>query len=72
LAALIGLGIFLLMAIGRDEDIAITGITTAVVMVSAPLNPHAPWQQPIMRLVDTAIGIAVGLGGSSAAFQIAR
>ena len=72
LAVLIGLGTFLLMAMGRDDDIGIAGITTAVVMVSAATNPHMAWEEPILRLVDTAIGIAIGLGASFARHQIAQ
>jgi uncharacterized membrane protein YgaE (UPF0421/DUF939 family) len=70
LAVLIGLGTFLLMATGRDGDIGITGITTAVVMVSAAMNPSAAWQQPILRLVDTAVGIGVALGASAAILRL--
>jgi hypothetical protein len=29
-------------------------------MVVAELSPHDAWQQPILRLADTAIGVAVG------------
>ena len=72
MAALIGLGTFLLMIAGRDDDIGIAGIATAVVMVSAALTQQASWKLPIMQLVDTAIGIAVGLGASSVALEVAR
>ena len=30
-------------------------------MVVAELSPHDAWRQPILRLADAAIGIAVGL-----------
>ena len=70
LAVVIGLGTFLLIAVGRDGDVGIAAITTSVVMVAAALNPHAAWQQPILRLADTAIGIAVGLGASWLAFLL--
>jgi hypothetical protein len=40
------------------------GITTTVVLVAAALSPHHAWEQPILRLVDTAAGIAVGVGAS--------
>jgi uncharacterized membrane protein YccC len=36
------------------------GITTAVIMVVAAVSPQHAWQQPILRLADTAIGVAVG------------
>jgi uncharacterized membrane protein YccC len=59
---MIGVGTFLLMAIGRDEDVITAGITPAVVLVAAALSPHSAWEQPILRLADTAIGIAAGVG----------
>lgn len=61
LAVLIGIGALILTLIGRPEDIVTAGITTAVVMVVAAASPHDAWQQPILRLGDTAIGIGVGL-----------
>jgi uncharacterized membrane protein YccC len=30
-------------------------------MVAAQLSPHDAWRQPILRLADTAIGVAAGL-----------
>lgn len=60
LAVLIGVGSLVMMVSGRSEDVVTTGITIAVVMVVAALSPHDAWEQPILRLVDTAIGIAVG------------
>jgi uncharacterized membrane protein YccC len=67
---LIGLGTFLLMAIGRDELVITAGITTAVAMVVAAVSPHDAWQQPILRAVDTAVGIAVGVAASSIALRL--
>jgi hypothetical protein len=34
-------------------------------MVVAAINPHDAWREPILRLGDTAIGVAVGLGAAS-------
>ncbi len=62
MAALIGLGTLIMMLLGRPEDIVTTGITTAVVMVVAAISPQDAWQQPLLRLVDTIVGIAVGIG----------
>ena len=70
LAALIGVGTFALMAVGRDDDVVTSAITTAVVMVVAAVSPHDAWQQPILRLVDTAVGIAVGVVASSLASRL--
>ena len=33
-------------------------------MVAAELAPHDTWQQPILRLADTAIGAAVGIAAA--------
>jgi len=62
MAVLIGLGTVVMMILGRREDIVITGITTAVVMVVAAMSPRDAWQQPLLRLIDTVVGIAVGIG----------
>jgi len=64
MAALIGIGAIVLAMIGRSEDIITAGITTAVVMVVAGISPQHAWKEPILRLLDTMVGIAVGLAGS--------
>lgn len=64
MAALIGIGAVVLTLIGRSEDIITTGITTAVVMVVAGISPEHAWKQPILRLIDTVVGIVVGIGGA--------
>src|SRR5258708_20076371 len=61
MAALIGIGTVVMMLLGRREDIVTTGITTAVVMGVAAMSPHDAWQQPLLRVVDTVVGIAVGI-----------
>jgi uncharacterized membrane protein YgaE (UPF0421/DUF939 family) len=61
LAILVGLSVLVTALIGRPEDEITAGITTTVVMVVASLSPHDAWRQPILRLADTAIGVAVGL-----------
>jgi uncharacterized membrane protein YccC len=62
LAALIGIGTVVMMLLDRREDIITTAITTTVVMVVAAMSPHDAWQQPMLRLIDTIVGIAVGIG----------
>jgi uncharacterized membrane protein YgaE (UPF0421/DUF939 family) len=57
----IGLGSVILTLAHRTEHIITTGITTAVVFVVAGISPEHAWIQPVLRLVDTAVGIAVGL-----------
>ena len=65
MAALIGMGAIAMSLLDREEDIITTGITTAVVMVVAAMNPDHAWQQPLLRMVDTIVGIAVGVVGAS-------
>jgi uncharacterized membrane protein YccC len=63
LAALLGLGTLIMMSLGRRDDIITTGITTTVVAVVAAMGPqHDAWRQPLLRVVDTVIGIATGVG----------
>jgi len=64
MAALIGIGAFVVTTMGRPDDTITTGITIAVVMVVAALSPHGAWRQPILRLVDTALGVAVGVAAA--------
>jgi hypothetical protein len=61
LAALLGIGTGIMMYLGRRDDIATTAITTVVVMVVAAMSPQDAWHQPLLRLVDTLVGIAVGV-----------
>jgi uncharacterized membrane protein YccC len=64
LVVLIGLGQLGWGLAGRPKYAATTGITTAVIMVVAAISPHDAWQQPILRLADTVIGVVVGLGAA--------
>jgi uncharacterized membrane protein YccC len=64
MAALIGTGAIVVTIMGRPDDTITTGITIAVVMVVAALSPHGAWRQPILRLVDTALGVAVGVAAA--------
>jgi uncharacterized membrane protein YccC len=61
MAALIGIGTVVMAMLGRRDDIVTTGITTAVVMVVAALSPEDAWRQPLLRLIDTIVGISVGV-----------
>lgn len=64
MAALIGVGAVTMSLLVRPDDIITTGITTAVVMVVAAISPEHAWKQPILRVVDTIAGVAVGVFGS--------
>ena len=72
LAVVIGLGTFGLMAIGRDGDVITVGITSAIVLVLAAVSPHHVWEQAILRISDTAVGIGVGVCASWIALRLAR
>ena len=61
LAALLGIGALIMMYLDCRDDIITTGITTAVVMVVAAMSPQDAWHQPLLRLADTVVGIAVGV-----------
>jgi uncharacterized membrane protein YccC len=61
LAALLGAGTLVMMYLGRRDDIVTTGITTTVVMVVAAMSPQNAWQQPLLRLGDTVVGITIGV-----------
>jgi uncharacterized membrane protein YccC len=64
LAVLTGLSGLVASLIGRPEDSITAAITTAVVLIVAEVSPHDAWQQPILRLADTVIGVAVGLAAA--------
>jgi uncharacterized membrane protein YccC len=64
LATLIGVGAVVMPLLGRPDDVITTGITTAVVMVVAAISPDHAWKQPILRVVDTIVGVAVGVVGA--------
>jgi len=61
LAILLGIGTLVMALLNRREDIVTTGITTTVVMVVAAMSPGEAWQQPLLRLFDTVVGIALGV-----------
>jgi putative flippase GtrA len=45
----------------QRDDIVTTGITTTVVMVVAAVSPNEARRQPLLRLFDTVVGIALGV-----------
>jgi uncharacterized membrane protein YccC len=44
----------------------------AVIMGAAAVSPQNAWQQPILRLVDTIVGVAVGLAFAWAELRVIR
>ena len=61
MAVLLAIGTVVMVLLRRRGDIVTTGITTVVVMVVAAIDPHDGWRQPLLRLLDTVIGISVGV-----------
>ena len=72
LVLLIAIAAIVLDLIGRSEDIITACITTAVVMVVAGISPEHAWKQPILRVIDTMVGIAVGVVGAWIALKLVR
>ena len=72
LAVLIGASALVVTVMGQPGDAITAGITTAVVMVSAALSPQDAWQQPVLRLADTVVGVAVGVAGAWVGLHVIR
>jgi uncharacterized membrane protein YccC len=72
LAMLIALGTILVTLAGRPGDSITTGVTIAVVMVVAEFEPRGAWEQPILRLADTVVGVVVGVAAAWLVCRAAR
>jgi hypothetical protein len=72
LAVLVGASALAVMLLGRPGDAVTAGITTAVIMVVAAVSPQHAWQQPILRLADTVVGVAVGAMAAWAGIRVRR
>src|SRR5215470_16873232 len=57
----IAIGVLLMILIGRRDETGLTAITIAIIMIIAASNPQDAWLQPLLRLVDTLVGISVGV-----------
>ncbi|GAA1266062.1 hypothetical protein GCM10009609_31590 [Pseudonocardia aurantiaca] len=64
LVLLIGLSALAATLIGRPGDAVTAAITTTVIMVVAAVSPQHAWQQPILRFIDTVIGVVVGMAAA--------
>jgi uncharacterized membrane protein YccC len=64
LAVLTGASALVVILIGRPQDAVIAGITTTVVIGVTAISPQHAWQQPILRLADTIVGVAVGVAAA--------
>jgi len=61
MAVLILIGTLVTTSPGRRDEIGLTAITTAVVTIVAASDSENALQQPLLRLVDTVTGIAIGV-----------
>ena len=61
LAGLIAISVTVPNLAGRPGDATTAAITTTVVLVVAAVSPNHAWQEPILRMADTLIGIGVGV-----------
>jgi uncharacterized membrane protein YccC len=64
------IGAVTLTGLRRQDDVITTSITTVVVLVVAGLATHDRWAQPILRLLDTAVGVLIGLLAAMLATRI--
>jgi uncharacterized membrane protein YccC len=62
LALLIGVSALVMVLLRRPDDAASAAIATAVLITLAQVSPRHAWEQPILRLADTALGVLVGVG----------
>jgi uncharacterized membrane protein YccC len=72
LAVLVGASALAVMLLGRPGDAVTAAITTAVIMVVAAVSPQHAWEQPILRLADTVVGVAVGAIAAWTGMQVKR
>jgi uncharacterized membrane protein YccC len=72
LALLVGASALAVTLLGRPGDAVTAGITTAVIMVVAAVSPQHAWEQPILRLADTVVGVVVGALAAWASLQAKR
>jgi len=61
MAILLAVGTLVMVVLDRREDIITTAITTVVIMVVALESPIDASEQPLLRLFDTVVGVAIGV-----------
>ena len=64
LGVVIAVGAVAVILLGRPDEMITASITSAVVLVVAAISPHEAWREPILRVIDTAVGSAVGLAAA--------
>jgi uncharacterized membrane protein YgaE (UPF0421/DUF939 family) len=61
MVALLAMGTLVMTLLGRRDGIVTASVTTIVVLVVAAIDPRHAMEQPLLRLVETAVGVANGL-----------
>ena len=61
MAVILAVGTLLLIAMNLRDDVITMAITSIVIMVVAIISPEDGPMQPVLRFIDTVVGIAVGL-----------
>jgi uncharacterized membrane protein YgaE (UPF0421/DUF939 family) len=61
MVALLAIGTFVMKLRGRRDGIVTASVTTIVVLVVAAIDPRHAAEQPLLRFVDTVVGVASGL-----------
>jgi uncharacterized membrane protein YccC len=64
LGVLIAASVLAVDLLGRPDDAMTAAITTTVVMVLAAVSPAHAWEEPILRLVDTVVGVVAGVAAA--------
>ncbi len=72
LGLLVGASALAVILAGRPGDAVSAGISSAVVMIASRLSPHDAWQEPILRFIDTVIGVVVGIAAAWVAMRVIR
>ena len=72
LALLAGASALVVTVAGRPGDAITAAITTTVVMVVAAISPQDAWHQPVLRLADTVVGVAVGVAAARVDLRAVR
>jgi uncharacterized membrane protein YccC len=72
LALLTGASALVVTLAGRPDDAITAAITTTVIMVVVAVSPAHAWEQPILRFVDTVVGVVVGIAAAWFGLRVIR
>ena len=71
LGLLVGASALAVVLLGLADAVS-AGISSAVVMIAARLSPLHAWHEPILRFIDTVVGVAVGIAAAWLALRVIR